>query len=88
MRGIYTSVNEIRKQVFAEIAKLSYEYKDGDEMRLEQIPYDTTVKITYNGKARSQKTGREYNDFKVFMDDSSQAPAKDDESVDLNNLDF
>ena len=40
MRGIYTSVNEIRKQVFAEIAKLSYEYEDGDEMRLEQIPYD------------------------------------------------
>ena len=40
MRGIYTSVNEIRKQVFAEIAKLSYEYEEGCEMRLEQIPYD------------------------------------------------
>lgn len=55
---------------------------------MEQIPYDTTVKITYNGKARSNKTGREYNDFKVFMDDSSQAPAKDDADVDLSNLDF
>ena len=40
VRGIYTSVNEIRKHVFAEIAKLSYEYQEGDEMRLEQIPYD------------------------------------------------
>lgn len=40
MRGIYTSVNEIRKHVFAAIAKLSYEYEEGDEIRLEQIPYD------------------------------------------------
>ena len=54
---------------------------------MEQIPEDTTVKIVYNGKARSQKTGREYNDFKVYMDDSAQAPAEDDEA-DLSNLDF
>lgn len=54
---------------------------------LEQVPLDTTVKITYNGKARSNKTGREYNNFTVFMDDASQAPA-DDEKVDLSNLDF
>ena len=26
MRGIHTSINDIRKQVFAEVAKLSYEY--------------------------------------------------------------
>lgn len=54
---------------------------------LEQIPYDTTIKITYNGKARSQKTGREYNNFTVFMDDSNQTPAEDGK-VDLSNLDF
>ena len=30
MRGVYTSVNDIRKRVFAEVAKLSYDYKDGD----------------------------------------------------------
>ena len=53
---------------------------------LEQIPFDTTVKITYEGKARSNKTGREYNNFKVYMDDSSQATKEDD--VDLSNLDF
>ena len=40
LRGIYTSVNEIRKQVFAEIAKLSYEYEEGDALHLEQKPYD------------------------------------------------
>lgn len=39
MRGIYTSVNDIRKRVFAEVAKLSYDYKDGDLSQMEQIPY-------------------------------------------------
>lgn len=40
MRGIYTSVNEIRTKVYAEIAKLSYDYEEGSELHLEQIPYD------------------------------------------------
>ncbi len=40
MRGIYTSVNDIRKRVFAEVARLAYEYKDGDLSRMAQIPYD------------------------------------------------
>lgn len=39
MRGIYTSVNEIRKRVFAEVAKLSYDYKDGDLHQMSEIPY-------------------------------------------------
>ena len=39
MRGIYTSVNDIRKRVFAEVAKLSYDYKDGDLSQMDQIPY-------------------------------------------------
>lgn len=39
MRGIYTSVNDIRKRVFAEVARLSYEYKDGDLSQMELIPY-------------------------------------------------
>ena len=39
MRGIYTSVNDIRKRVFAEVAKLSYDYKDGDLSQMEHIPY-------------------------------------------------
>lgn len=40
MRGIYTSVNDIRKHVFAEVARLSYKYKDdGDLSEMEQIPY-------------------------------------------------
>ena len=39
MRGIYTSVNDLRKRVFAEVAKLSYEYKEGDLSQMEEIPY-------------------------------------------------
>ena len=39
MRGVYTSVNDIRKRVFAEVAKLSYDYKDGDVSQMEHIPY-------------------------------------------------
>lgn len=37
MRGIYTPVTQIRRQVFAEIAKLAYE--GGDYSRIEEIPY-------------------------------------------------
>lgn len=39
MRGIYTSVNDIRKRVFEEVARLSYNYKEGDLSEMEQIPY-------------------------------------------------
>ena len=39
MRGIYTSVNDIRKRVFAEVARLSYDYKEGDLSEMELIPY-------------------------------------------------
>lgn len=39
IRGIYTSVNDLRKRVFAEIANLSYNYEDGDLSKLEEIPY-------------------------------------------------
>ncbi|MBR2528399.1 MAG: 4Fe-4S dicluster domain-containing protein [Blautia sp.] len=39
MRGIYTSVNDIRKRVYAEVARLSYEYQDGDLSEMENIPY-------------------------------------------------
>ena len=38
-RGIYTSINDIRKEVFAEVARLSYEYKEGDLSEMELIPY-------------------------------------------------
>ncbi len=39
MRGIYTSVNDMRKRVYAEVARLSYEYKEGDLSRMAEIPY-------------------------------------------------
>ncbi|MCI5995462.1 MAG: 4Fe-4S dicluster domain-containing protein [Blautia sp.] len=37
MRGIYTSVNEIRRKVFSEVARLAYE--GGDYARFEDVPY-------------------------------------------------
>ncbi len=41
MRGIYTNVNDIRKNVFAEVAKLSYQYENGFDMEvMHQIPYN------------------------------------------------
>jgi len=39
MRGINTSINEIRQRVYAEVARLSYDYKDGDLSYMESIPY-------------------------------------------------
>ena len=39
MKWVYTSVNEIRKRVFAEVAKLSYDYEEGDLSKMEKIPY-------------------------------------------------
>ena len=40
MRGIHTSINEIRKKVFAAVASLSYDYDDGFDMEvMHQIPY-------------------------------------------------
>ena len=39
MRGIYTSVNDLRKRVYEEVARLSYEYKEGDLAKMEAIPY-------------------------------------------------
>lgn len=37
MRGIYTSVNQIRRKVFTEVARLAYE--GGDYKRIEDIPF-------------------------------------------------
>ncbi len=39
IRGIYTYINEIRLKVFTEVAKLSYNYEDGDLSEMELIPY-------------------------------------------------
>ena len=36
---------------------------------LEQIPQGSSVKIEYRGKKRNTKTGREYNDFGVYLDE-------------------
>ena len=40
MRGIYTSVNHIRKRVFAEVAKMAYNYESEEDLKvMEDIPY-------------------------------------------------
>ena len=52
---------------------------------MEEIPTGSTVKIIFQGKQRSQKTGREYNNFQVLVDDD--APVEEAEN-NLENLDF
>ena len=37
MRGIYSSVTDIRRKVFTEVARLAYE--GGDYSRIEDLPY-------------------------------------------------
>ena len=39
MRGIYTSINDIRHRVFAEVARLSYEYEPGSLSKMSAIAY-------------------------------------------------
>ena len=39
MRGIHTSINDIRRAIFAEVARLSYNYKPGGLSEMELIPY-------------------------------------------------
>ena len=39
MRGIHTSINDIRRMVFTEVARLSYNYQPGDLSEMEKIPY-------------------------------------------------
>ena len=39
MRGIYTSVTDIKKRVYAEVAKLSYDYEEGNLKQMDEIPY-------------------------------------------------
>lgn len=53
MRGIYTNVNDIRKRVYAEIARLSYNYQPGDLAKMSQIPYNVIpgVVSTYRESA-------------------------------------
>lgn len=57
--------------------------------KIEQVPESTLVKIIFNGKQRNPKTGREYNDFSVLMDDADTAqPTSTEGEVDFGGLDF
>ena len=44
---------------------------------MEQVAEGMTVKIQYEGKERSTKTGREYNNFSVWVDEDDSAAADD-----------
>lgn len=39
MRGIHTSIHDIRRKVFTEVARLSYNYEEGSLSDMENIPY-------------------------------------------------
>lgn len=40
MRGIYNSVTDIRRKVFAAIARMAYEDETDYAKRIEEIPYE------------------------------------------------
>ena len=48
MRGIFTSVNDMRRKVYAEVARLAYYYKEGSLIELEEIPYRITPGVVAN----------------------------------------
>ena len=39
MRGIHTQINDIRRKIFTEVARLSYNYKNGDLSEMDLVPY-------------------------------------------------
>ena len=58
---------------------------------MEQIPEGSRVKIVFQGKERSTKTGREFNNFTVYLDDETSPQSETEnteESVDLSNMSF
>ena len=48
MRGIFTSVNDMRRKVYAEVARLAYYYKEGSLIELEEIHYRITPGVVAN----------------------------------------
>ena len=39
MRGVHSAVDDIRRGVFREVAKLAYEWEPGDRDKVDLIPY-------------------------------------------------
>lgn len=48
--------------------------------KMEQVAEGMTIKIQYEGKERSTKSGREYNNFSVWVDEED-AKKDDDKTV-------
>lgn len=53
--------------------------------KMEMIPTETMVKIVFNGKKTSPKSGRQYNDFSVFIDEDMKPSTNE---VDFDGIDF
>lgn len=49
--------------------------------KMAEVAEGMTIKIQYEGKERSTKTGREYNNFSVFVDEDSSKD--EDEPLDF-----
>ena len=39
MRGVYTNLTEIRRNVFCEVAKIAYEGGEDEAKKLDELPY-------------------------------------------------
>lgn len=55
---------------------------------MEQIPEGSLVKIEFKGKQKSLRTGREFNNFIVMVDDGDAQSEPADDEVDLSNMGF
>lgn len=53
--------------------------------KMEQVPEGTRVRIIFNGKMTNPKSGRQYNDFSVLMDDGKDG---NEDDLNLENLNF
>lgn len=50
--------------------------------KMAEVAEGMTIKIQYEGKERSAKSGREYNNFSVFVDEDANTKS-DDEPLDF-----
>ena len=67
VRGIYTSVNDIRKRVFEEVARLSYNYKDGDTEQTLRDKYNSNSNLSVESSLLDDVTIN-YEDWRKYSD--------------------
>ncbi len=85
--GIYKGTQNIQRPDGREDVLFVLEGKDGLigvntspvlATKMSQVPEGATIKVVYEGKEKSAKTGREYNNFSVWIDEDEKSDKKED----------